>query len=81
MANRAKYNPAPITAVYRIAVFNASGNGVAEFETVPGLLLDSRKVACQNIADQIPDGYTVQVFEGVYTLGRSRDDSKRIIWE
>lgn len=81
MPTLARYSPAPITAVYRITVFNASGNGVAEFETAPGLLLDSRKTVCQNVAEQIPDGYTVHVFEGVHTLGRSRDNSKRIIWD
>jgi hypothetical protein len=33
-ASIVRYNPAPITSVYRIAVFNSEGHGVAEFETV-----------------------------------------------
>jgi hypothetical protein len=52
-----------------------------ELETVPGLSLDARKIAAQNLADQIPKGYTVQVFSRQYTVGRSTPDSTRIVWE
>ena len=76
-----KYNPQPPTEVLRIAVFNPTQHGVAEFETVPGLGLDARKIAAQNLADQIPNGYTVQVFSRQYTVGRSTPESTRIVWE
>ncbi len=76
-----KYNPQPPTEVLRIAVFNPTQNGVAEFETAPGLRLDARKIAAQNLADQVPPGYTVQVFMGIYTVGRSTAASTRIVWE
>jgi len=76
-----RYNPQPPTEVLRIAVFNPTQHGVLELETVPGLSLDARKIAAQNLADQIPKGYTVQVFAGIYTVGRSTPESTRIVWE
>lgn len=76
-----KYNPQPPTEVLRIAVFNPTQNGVAEFETAQGLGFDARKIAAQNLADQIPKGYTVQVFSRQYTVGRSTPESNRIVWE
>ncbi len=76
-----KYNPQPPTEVLRIAVFNSTQNGVLELETKPGLSLDARKIAAQNLADQVPPGYTVQVFSRQYTVGRSTAASTRIVWE
>lgn len=76
-----KYNPQPHAEVLRIAVFNPAGYGVLELETVGGLSFGARQTAAQEIADQIPDGYTVQVFSRQYTVGRSTDKSKRIVWE
>ena len=75
-----KYNPKPRTETYRIAVFNATGNGVAEFETLPGQTLDQRHETCQSIADQIPQGYTLQVFLGVHTIGRTTHFNRKIQW-
>ena len=75
-----KYNPRPITERYRITVFNPEKHGVAEFATIPGLLLDQRKMAAQEIADRLQPGYTVQVFAGVHTIGRSLHRSQ-IVWE
>ena len=80
MSRVLKYNPQPLTVVYRVAVFNPSGHGVAEFETLPGLSMDARIDAAQRISDAIPEGYTVQVFEGVYTLGRTVAGNRRITW-
>lgn len=76
-----KYNPAPITTVYRVAVLNASDHCVAEFETLPGPLGPERQATAQSIADRVPDGYAVQVFLGVYTIGRSTPGDRRIRWE
>ena len=76
-----RYNPQPPTEVYRVAVFNPTQHGVLELETVRGLSLDARKIAAQNLADQVPPGYTVQVFSRQYTVGRSTPQSTRIIWE
>ena len=77
---RVKYNPAPITEVYTVEVFNKTGHGVATLSHPQGLRIDERKAICQEIADQIPDGYTCTVYTGVHSIGRTTPRNRTIQW-
>lgn len=57
-----------------LTVFNPEEHGVAEFEV-------ETKESAQHICNQLRKRYTVQVFQGIYTVGRSHPGSRQIHWE